>query len=253
MKCLPAALRVFEDPEGVAEAGCREFCGRARGAIEHGQVFTCVLSGGSTPRLMFDRLAQPATLAVLPAGVWRSVHFFWGDERDVPPGHPDSNYHTARQALLDRIDIPEANVHRIRPEVGSADRAAAEYEEELVRFFHLRRGEFPRFDLIYLGMGEDGHTASLFPYNRDLRENVRLVAAPWVERLNARRITLTLPVINRADCVVFLVAGKQKAARLRDVLGGTPDPQRLPAQQVRPLSGELLWLADRAAASEIED
>lgn len=252
MSGLPAPLRIFENPEGVAEAGCREFCTRAKQAIERGQIFTCVLSGGSTPRLLFEKLAQPATLAFLPAGVWRSVHFFWGDERDVPPDHPESNYRTARQALLSRIDIPEPNIHRIRPEVGSADRAAEEYEEELVRFFHLRKGEFPCFDLVYLGMGEDGHTASIFPYSPDLRENARLVAAPWVERLNTRRITLTLPVINRAACVVFLVAGRQKAVRLREVLHGAPDPQRLPAQQVRPLTGELLWLADRAAASEIE-
>ena len=180
------------------------------------------------------------------------MHFFWGDERDVPPDHPDSNYRMAREALLGRIEIPKENMHRIRTESGPPLAAAAAYENELVEFFRLRSGQFPRFDLIFLGMGEEGHVASLFPHSQALQEKMRLVAAPWVAKFSSFRITLTLPVFNHAACIVFLVQGSGKSETLRSVFTESPQPIKLPAQAIQPETGELLWLADQAAAARLK-
>jgi 6-phosphogluconolactonase len=190
--------------------------------------------------------------AGLPAGFWNRVHFFWGDERDVPPTHPDSNYRLARETLLDKIGIPENNIHPIRPESGSPSVAAVSYENELRRFFALQPGEIPRLDLIFLGMGDDGHVASLFPHSEALNEKTHLVAAPWVAKFNSYRITLTLPVLNNAECVVFMIQGSSKAETLNRVLTGAWCPDQLPAQAVRPRAGELLWLLDSAAAVRLD-
>jgi 6-phosphogluconolactonase len=211
--------------------------------------FTLALAGGSTPRSLYQLLADAAGpyRARLP---WERFHFFWGDERHVPPDHPDSNYRMAREAMLDRVPVAPTNVHRIAAELADARQAAAAYEQELRGFFGLPpKRAWPRFDYLLLGLGEEGHTASLFPGSPALDERERLVAAPWVEAHQTFRITLTPPALNHAARVVFLVSGAQKAAALREVLAGELRPHLYPAQVVQPDDGELLWLVDRAAAS----
>jgi len=250
MSPTPCSLRIFADPESVAAAAAEEFFARSQRTLAQGRAFTCALSGGTTPRLLFAHLADRNRMSGLRADFWDSVHFFWGDERVVPPDHPDSNYRLAHEELIGRIHIPARNVHRIRAEFGAAA-AAAEYERELRAFFDAADARIPRFDLMYLGMGGDGHTASLFPHSEALREDTLLVAAPWVEKLDAFRITLTLPVFRHASCVAFMTCGQSKAEMLRRVLCSEPASDPLPAQLVRPHPGELLWLVDRAAASLI--
>jgi 6-phosphogluconolactonase len=180
---------------------------------------------------------------------WSAVHVFWGDERHVPPDHPDSNFRMTREAMLDRVPLPAANVHRIRAEEPDAAAAAELYEAELRAFFLPLA---PRFDLLLLGLGKDAHTASLFPGSAALREgeyeNERLVIAPWVESQHTFRITLTPPVLNHARLCMFLVSGEDKAEPLRAVLEGPHDPERYPAQIVEGRCLRCLWMVDRAAA-----
>jgi 6-phosphogluconolactonase len=176
------------------------------------------------------------------------VHFFWGDERHVPPGHPESNDRMARETLLAPLSIPAANVHRIHGEEPDAARAAALYEEELRAFF----SGAPRFDLVLLGLGADAHTASLFPGTAAVHERERWVVAPWIEKLGAFRITLTPVVFKHAAALMFLVQGEEKAAALHAVLEGERDPDRWPAQVAQPQDGEVLWLVDRKAVSGLK-
>jgi 6-phosphogluconolactonase len=179
------------------------------------------------------------------------MFFFWGDERHVPPNDADSNFRMANETLLSKVPVPPANVFPVPAENPDASAAAEAYEETLRKFFALAPGEFPRFDLILLGMGPDGHTASLFPETAALQEKSRLVVANWVEKLKTSRITLTLPVLNAARCVAFLVSGTDKATVLREVLEGSAPAEKYPSKLVRPAEGKLIWFVDRAAASEL--
>jgi 6-phosphogluconolactonase len=236
-------IQVVDDAEALAEAASAEFARRASAAQD---LFTVALAGGSTPRGLYSRLAGDETLRhSLP---WDRMHFFWGDERHVPPDHVESNYRMAQEAMLSRLPVPLANVHRIRGEVADADLAALDYEDVLRGFFQLRSGALPRFDLVLLGLGADGHTASLFPATAALDERLRIAVSNRVDKLHAERITLTVPVFNRAACVVFLVSGDDKAEALRAVIEGPRDPQRLPAQLIAPDQGRLKWIVDRRAA-----
>jgi 6-phosphogluconolactonase len=183
--------------------------------------------------------------------IWDKVHLFWGDERHVPPEHQDSNYRMVKETLLSQIPIPPEHIHRIRGEFSNASEAADHYERELQGHFHLQAGEKPRFDMVLLGMGPDGHTASLFPGTTAVSETTRLVTAPWVEKFGTYRITLTAPVLNEAANVVFLVCGKDKAETLRLVLESENQIDNYPAQLIRPVQGHLLWLVDQAAASAL--
>jgi 6-phosphogluconolactonase len=183
---------------------------------------------------------------------WPSVHFFWGDERHVPPDHPDSNFGAARAALLEHVPVPPRNIHRMPAELADAEAVARSYEDELRGCFAPPRGAPPRFDLMLLGLGADGHTASLFPRSSALAERRRWVVAPWIEKLAAHRITLTLPVLNSAARALFLVSGKDKAPALRRVLAGPRRPRELPAQAVAPRDGELTWIVDQEAAEGLE-
>lgn len=206
-------------------------------------MFSLVLSGGSTPQAVYERLAGAMTRANV---AWENIHLFWGDERCVPPDHAESNFRMVNEALLRRITIPPANIHRIeaeRPPTNAAER----YENGLRVFFGLKEKEFPRFDLILLGLGEDGHTASLFPDTPMLAETEHLVAAGFVPRINTHRISMTLPTINNARALMFLVAGARKAKILYEVLEGTS--RQYPAQRVEPTDGTLLWLLDADAAA----
>jgi 6-phosphogluconolactonase len=183
--------------------------------------------------------------------VWAQMFFFWGDERHVPPDDPDSNYRMAQETLLSKAPIPAANVFRIPGESPDAAAAAKSYELTLKKFFALKPAELPRFDLILLGMGPDGHTASLFPETAGLREKSRLVIANWVEKLKTQRITLTLPVLNASRCAAFLVSGIDKAPVLREVLEGNEPGEKYPSKLVQPGEGTVIWFVDRAAASEL--
>lgn len=240
-------LRVFPDDASLARAAAEEFARRAAEAIRARGRFSAALSGGSTPRRLFALLADTAE-PFRDRIEWRAVHLFWGDERHVPPDHPESNFRMVRETLLDLVEIPAANVHRMRGEEPDAARAAALYEDELRAFF----GETPRFDLVLLGLGADAHTASLFPGTAVVHERTRWVAAPWIEKLGTFRITLTPAVLDRAAAVIFLVQGEEKAGALRAVLSGNADPDSVPAQGVRPRDGEILWLVDRRAAGGLD-
>jgi 6-phosphogluconolactonase len=244
-------IRVYANPLMLAKSAAEEFFERALQSHANGKIFSCALSGGSTPSHLFEYMSDQATLARLPAGFWNAVHFFWSDERDAPSNHPDSNYRLAREILLSKIDIPDANIHPMHSKCDSAAAAATAYESELKRFFALLPEDAPRLDLIFLGLGDDGHTASLFPHSEALNEKTRLVSAPWVEKINSYRITLTLPAINNAACIAFLIQGIGKADIVRRVLTEDPSPDKLPAQMIQPNTGELLWLLDHAAAAKL--
>jgi len=181
---------------------------------------------------------------------WGQVFLFWGDERHVPPDHPDSNYRMVSEAMLSKVPVPMENVFRIHAEKDPS-RAAADYEQTLKNFFQLRPGEVPRFDLILLGLGSDGHTASLFPDTAVLQEQSRLVVAHWIDKLQTYRITLTFPVLNNSTCVMFLVTGGDKADVLREVLETDASANHFPSKLIQPKNGRLLWLIDRAAASAL--
>jgi polyphosphate glucokinase len=241
--------RVVDSSDALFQAAASEFFLRAIDAVNTTGRFTVALSGGSTPRGLYRLLAtDPAWRDQLP---WQNMHFFWGDERHVPPEHADSNFRMANEALLSVAPVPAANVHRMHGEAANAADAAREYEDELHEAFGLKAGEVPRFDLILLGLGPEGHTASLFPGTRALTENQRLVVSNWVGKLFADRITLTPPVLNNAACVMFIVSGPDKATALKGILEGPYEPDQLPAQLVNPTNGRLVWLLDRAAAQEL--
>ncbi|MGO9124570.1 MAG: 6-phosphogluconolactonase [Terriglobales bacterium] len=234
-------LRIFETPVDLFQAAAAGFARLASDAVQKSGKFSVALSGGSTPKRLYTLLASGA-FSNLP---WDKTYFFFGDERHVPPDHPDSNYRMANEAMLSRA--PTANVFRVPAEMEDSNAAASAYQQTLRNFFRLGFGDFPRFDLILLGLGPDGHTASLFPGSAALEENKKLVVASWVEKFKTHRITLTFPVLNQAACVMFLVSGADKAGILREVL---ENPQAaLPAQRVRPTNGRLVWMVDRAAAA----
>ena len=244
-----ADVVVVSSTSALAEQAAERFVEAASRALEEFGAFRVALSGGATPRSLYARLASEPFRSRLD---WARVRVFWGDERCVPPDHPDSNYRLAHEGLLSRVPVRPENVYRMRGEAADPDLAAAEYAGELQTAFGLKRGERPRFDLILLGMGADGHTASLFPHSPALREVTRLAVAAYVETVKAYRITLTLPVLNNAAAVLFLVSGGDKAERLRAVLGGKPS-HAAPASLVRPERGTLHWIVDRAAATGLAD
>ena len=205
---------------------------------------TIALSGGSTPRRTHELLSEPPLRDIVP---WDQVHVFWGDERCVPPDHPDSNYRMAHETLLSRVPLPPRNVHRTPTEAGSAVTVAAHYERDVRGHFELEVEDFPRFDLILLGMGPDGHTASLFPGTSPLDETRRLVVPSSIEYMPHERVTFTFPVLNNARAVAFLVTGLDKAPKVAAALNGEP---AVPAGRVRPPDGELRWYLDRPAAGQ---
>lgn len=248
MRKRQGQIRLCRDLDDVSFRAAELFVRLGHEAVSSSDRFTVALAGGSTPKALYALLATDPFRLQIP---WPAVHLFWGDERCVSPDHPDSNYRMAREAFLAKIPIPAENVHRMPAEDEDHDRAAAEYERALRTFFGVPGGEMPRFDLVLLGMGEDGHTASLFPGTDVLRETERLVAANYVEKVGMYRLTLTTPVINHAANVVFLVSGESKASVLREVLEGEYQPQRLPSQLVRPGKGHLLFIIDHAAAKEL--
>ena len=238
-----ADIRILPDPQSLAQAVVEQIIGLSKVTIQKYGRFCLALAGGSTPRPVYANLADQNL-------DWSKIHLFWGDERCVPPEHPDSNYRMARLALIEQIDIPEENIHRISGEL-PAEQAAAQYEASLRAFFDPQ-ADWPRFDLILLGLGDDGHTASLFPGTPAERVEDRWVTAvvhdqppePLVDR-----VSLTLPAINAARQVIFLVTGASKFVPLRQVFQSDPGaPEALPARRVQPTDGSMVWMIDQAAA-----
>jgi len=240
-------IRTLTTPQELFDAAAEEVIHAANEAVAERGRFTIALSGGNTPKSLYNLLA-PNGRSSLP---WDRMFFFFGDERHVPPDDAESNYRMANEAMLSKIPVAAANVFRVPAENPDAAAAAALYDQTLRQFFALAPGQFPSFDLILLGLGPDGHTASLFPGSSALQERSRLVVANWVEKFKTSRITFTLPVLNAARCVAFLVSGSDKAPALKAVLEGDAPGEQYPAKLVRPGSGKLIWMVDRAAASEL--
>ncbi len=236
-------IHVFSSLEELSQAAAARFEELARAAAEAKGLFSAALSGGSTPRRLFEILAAPPFVRGIP---WEKVHLFQVDERCVPPDHPQSNYRMIRESLLSKAPIPERNFHRLAAEQPDRDQASRAYAQELAEILKPHEGTPPRLDLMLLGMGPDGHTASLFPGTAALEESRLWVCANYVEKLKMHRLTLTFPVLNSGANILFLVAGADKAEVLREVLEGPPG--RFPAQRIQPERGTLGWFLDVAAA-----
>lgn len=238
-------IQLFDDGETLSRGAAERFAQLAGDAVrDHGR-FSVALSGGSTPKRAYELLAQPPFRDSVP---WAQVHLFWGDERCVPADDPRSNYRMTRLALLDHVPLPAANVHPVRGDMAPAQ-AAADYETQLRRFFGAGP---PRFDLVLLGLGENGHTASLWPGSASLDEKQRWAAEVFVAEQGIWRVTLTAPCLNQGAVVIFLVAGGGKAAVLQEVLHGAFEPRRLPAQLIKPVNGQLVWFVDKVAAAKLQ-
>jgi 6-phosphogluconolactonase len=244
-------IQVLAGADEIARVAADEFVRRALEAVRMKGLFTVVLSGGSTPKSLYSLLASPVDSfrELVP---WDKTHFFWGDERHISPDHADSNYHMVYEAMLSKVPVPPENVHRIKAENADANKAAEDYEGVLREFFRSETVRPPRFDLVLLGMGPDGHTASLFPETDAVFEHDHCVVANWVPKFNTHRITLTPVVLNNASSIIFLVTGEEKAEALRAVLQGEYEPEHFPAQLMRPTNGRLLWLVDQASARMLE-
>jgi 6-phosphogluconolactonase len=241
-------VRVLPDAHAVAWEAAARLSTAARQAVQARGRFTLALSGGATPRALFALLGMGEWVVRVP---WEQAHIFWADERCVPPDHPDSNYGAARASLLVRLPTPAEQIHRWHGEAPDPAAEARRYAEVLRRHAEPTAEGMPRLDFILLGMGPDGHTASLFPHTPALRVTDAPTAANPVPQLGTTRLTLTFPALNAARVVLFLVTGGEKAHTLARVLAGPAQPDDLPAQGVRPVAGSLTWLVDAAAAAEL--
>lgn len=241
------AVKLFDHGSEIASYAANEIARISREAVSARGLFAIALAGGSTPKMLYALLAEhPALRTALP---WDKIEVFFGDERHVGPDHADSNFRMASDAMLAKVPLRAEQVHRIKGEYPDTAQAASEYEAEIRRVFKLQAGAFPRFDMILLGMGNEGHTLSLFPGTKALHETERLVTRNWVGKLYAERVTLTAAAANAAANVIFMVTGADKACALKAVLEGPHEPEQLPAQMIRPVNGTLSWLVDAAAGS----
>jgi len=240
-------VELFANGMEIAKRAADEVVRIASEAAAARGAFTIALSGGSTPKVLYALLAEnPALRNSLP---WDKMKVFFGDERHVGPGHADSNFQMASDTILSKVPLQPKQIHRIKGEYPDTAQAAVEYEATIQREFGLKAGEFPRFDLVLLGMGSEGHTLSLFPGTKALHETERIVTRNWVGKLYTERITLTAPAANNAANIIFMIAGADKACALKAVLEGPHEPEQLPAQIIQPSKGKLSWLADQAAGS----
>jgi 6-phosphogluconolactonase len=241
-------IRIFDSAEELARTAAEWFVTLTREALAGSDRFAVALAGGSTPKRLYQLLAEPPCREQID---WSKLEIFWSDERAVPPDHPESNYKMAWDSLLSRVPVDSSRVHRLQGEATDADLAAIAYQQEIAEALGVSAGgPPPPFDLMLLGIGEDGHTASLFPYTSAIEERNRWVVANHVAQRQMHRLTMTLPILNRARNIVFLVAGASKAGVLTEILEGPSDPQRLPSQAVQPTDGQLYWWLDRQAAGE---
>ena len=235
-------VEVLPDLAALIERSLSITLAKIQTAIESRGLCTIALSGGSTPKPLYEAIAAQQ----LP---WDKIHVFWGDERYVPPDHPDSNQLMARRAWLDSVDIPAQNIHPMPTDDADPADAARKYEAHLAEFFHLKTGEFPALDVILLGMGDDGHTASLFPHTEALQVRDRLITVGSKD--GQPRITFTAPTINHGRCVMFVVAGANKRAALAEIFAPEADELSYPSRLVQP-QGELWWLLDREAGQDLQ-
>jgi 6-phosphogluconolactonase len=242
----PRRVHIFRSADELSSEAAADIIRLLQAPLSSRGVASIALSGGSTPRNVYEKLGATNYAAQID---WKKVHLFWGDERCVPPDTAESNYRMVKETLLSRIVFPEANVHRIMAEL-PPERAALHYERLLLEWFGIRAGQLPTFDVFLLGLGEDGHTASLFPGAVPPGTSGPLVTSLNVKHLEQYRVTMSLPVINNAAAIVFLVSGKEKAAIVQEVLEGTV--VRSPAQLVKPKQGQLLWYIDMDAASKLK-
>lgn len=240
-------VRILADGAAIAKRAALEFVQAAATAVKLNGVFNVALAGGSTPKALYGLLATDAALrSQVP---WDKMHLFFGDERHVGPDQPDSNFRMVTDALLSKAPLQAAQVSRIKGEYPDAERAALEYEQVLREYFKLKDGEYPKFDLVLAGMGNEGHTLSLFPGTKALHADGRVVVRNWVGKLYTERITLTAPVASNSARILFMVTGADKCLALKAVLEGPYEPEQLPAQLLRPKDGRLLWLVDTTAGS----
>jgi len=249
MQTVQGEVRILPDAAAIARRTADEFIKAANAAVAARGVFTVALAGGSTPKALYGLLAEDTVLrAQVP---WDKLRIFFGDERHVPPDHKDSNYNMAREAIFSKAPLKPEQIMRIKGEEADTEKAALEYEHALRAYFQLKEGQLPRFDLVLLGMGDEGHTLSLFPGTKALHPGNRLVVRNWVGKLYTERITLTAPVANQARQVIFAVTKADKALALKAVLEGPYEPEQLPSQLIQPESGKVLWLVDPDAGSKL--
>lgn len=239
-------IRILADGAAIAKRAAQEFVQSAASAVREKGAFNVALAGGSTPRALYNLLATDTALrSQVP---WDKIHLFFGDERHVGPDHPDSNFRMATEAMISKAPLKPEQVTRIKGEYPDAEQAAREYEQALHAYFKTKDGEYPRFDLVLAGMGNEGHTLSLFPGTKALHADGRIVVRNWIGKLYAERITLTAPAASNTARAIFMVTGADKAPALKAVLEGPYEPEQLPAQLLQPKNGKLLWLVDTAAA-----
>jgi 6-phosphogluconolactonase len=242
-------LEIVSSPDKLFHTAASQFVKLANDAVRAKGSFTVALSGGSTPRGLHSVLVNEFAGAV----PWNRLFFFWGDERHVPPDDPESNYRMAYESLLSRLPVDPSKIFRVHSENPDANAAAIEYEQTISTAFALQDLAIPRFDLILLGLGPDGHTASLFPRTAALQEHARLVIANRVEKLSTDRITFSLPLLNNAANVMFLVEGQAKASAVESVFDPKTDGRDFPAKLVNPRHGRLVWMLTEDAAGAIAD
>ena len=239
-------IRILADPTAITRRAADEFVKASSDAVVKKGVFNVAFAGGSTPKSLYSLLADdPAYRAKI---AWDKVRVFFGDERHVPPDNSESNFRMASEALFSKGLVKPEQIARIKGEYPDTERAALEYELVLRTYFQLKEGEYPRFDLVLLGMGDEGHTLSLFPGTKALHPGDRIVVRNWVGKFYTERITITAETANHANRVMFLIAREDKAPALKAVLEGPYEPEQLPAQLIQPASGNALWLIDRDAA-----
>jgi 6-phosphogluconolactonase len=240
-------IRILADGAAIAKRAAREFVQATASAAREKNAFNVALAGGSTPKALYSLLVNdPALRSQIP---WDKIHLFFGDERHVAPDHPDSNFRMATEAMISKSPLKPEQVTRIKGEYPGTQQAALEYEEALREYFKLKAGEYPRFDLVLVGMGNEGHTLSLFPGTKALHADGRIAVRNWIGKLCTERITLTAPAACNAAEIIFMVTGADKACALKSVLEGPYEPDQLPAQLLQPQNGKLLWLVDAAAGS----
>lgn len=237
--------KIFNELEELYQFAAEKFIEIGNDSIKNDGRFTVALAGGSTPQKLYDLLTTDEFKAKID---WQKVFFFFGDERDVSAASNQSNFKMANEILFKPLEITKTNIFRWQTEIINATEVAEQYEKYITKFFELQPNEFPRFDLILLGMGEDGHTASLFPHTKALTETKKIAVSNLVKKIHANRLTLTLPTINNASNIIFMVSGENKAKTLQKVLEGDFEPEKFPSQAVKPTKGKLFWLLDEAAA-----
>ena len=241
-------IRFFPDAVALTKANADFVLHHTSLAIETYGTASLALAGGSTPKALYALLATPPFREQID---WTKVHVFWGDERHVPPDHPDSNFGMAYGAMLSKIPIPTSHIHRMEGERQKAEDAAVAYETLLSEHFKVQPPHVPRFDVVLLGLGPDGHTASLFPETSAIQEPTHWVTAPWVEKFHTYRITMTPVLLNHASNIAFLVSGADKSGALQAVLEGPFQPDKLPAQVIQPVQGTVTWFLDQQASATL--